>query len=957
MKILIVAKTRRGAGACVGGITAEGRSVRLIAHDAPTNERAGLEYEVGDVWEIQTEEASDITPPHVEDILVHSGKRLRNSSKLVETVHRFMTPVKGSPELLFDGLAQATSSGALYISRETELPGRSTMFWVPDRPLRLDCSGKRIHYRYTDETATRTLTFVGFQEPIKEIPAGTLLRVSLAHWWRPSDRPDEELRCFVQLSGWIVDPENLMEKPRHPAAANADTARPGADGAACIHQARMSEVLKQTFGFSNFLPLQEEIIRRILRGEDTLAVMPTGGGKSLSYQLPALLRDGLTVVVSPLVALMQDQVAQLAQADVPAACLNHLIPHREYASRMRDAREGRIKLLYLAPETLLRPEILLLLEQSRVTCLAIDEAHCISEWGHDFRPEYRQLAGLRERFPKVARVALTATATERVRKDIRQQLDIPAEGEFVSSFNRKNLFLAVEARRDRLAQALAFLESRRGQSGIIYCGTRKQADELCAGLKANGWPALPYHAGMEGADRQRNQERFLSDEVPLMVATVAFGMGINKSNVRFVIHAHLPKDLESYYQEVGRAGRDGLPAECLLLYGRGDPVVHRHFINQGAAPQRAGREARLRAMLDFVETRKCRRQPLLGYFGESFREDCGACDNCARDGARLEMTDRTEQGRKFLSCVQATGQCFGAAHIAAVLRGSCAEKVRARSHDKLLEFGTGSELSLDAWQAVGDQLVQFGFLKRSLDFGGLSLTTAGWDVLNGQGRIQLPADERAAARQAAQTQGHDPVLFDELKELRTSLARDARVPSYVIFSDRALLEMATFKPGSDSELLAVNGVGEAKLAKYGPAFLEIIRRHREDGVAPRDPAPKPTVARVAGSRTQQIADFFADGQSIADIAVRCDVQPSTVIEHLQRFQETGGKLDGDRLLAESRLSEADRARVLQAFERHGAERLAPIYQEFSGTVPYVELHLLRACFLAALMKDNPPHGG
>jgi ATP-dependent DNA helicase RecQ len=637
MKVLIVAKTRRGGGACVGGITDAGHSVRLIAHDAASNEHTGLEYEVGEVWEIDSRPDPGIIPPHVENIVVQRASRLRRSEKLLETIHRFMTPVAGGPEKLFDGLAQTTASGGMYIAKRTGLPHRSTMFWTPDQALRLDYEGKRLRYRYPGGGG-RTLTFVGFQEPLTEIPAGTLLRVSLAHWWRPKERPREELRCFVQLSGWFLETAAATQPPP-PRAAVRRVCSAGSDVSDKSDQSdstapdtlkqRALEVLKETFGFSQFLPVQAEVIERILRHQDTLAVMPTGGGKSLCYQLPALLFKGLTVVVSPLVALMQDQVSQLRKADVPTVYLNHTVPLRDYTIIASWIRGGRIKVLYLAPETLLRPETLLLLEQSHLACLAIDEAHCISEWGHDFRPEYRRLQGARHRFPQAVCLTLTATATPRVREDIRRLLGIAAEGEFVASFNRPNLFLAVEPRHDALAQTIAFLEKHREQSGIVYCGTRKQADELCAALNRNGHPALPYHAGLEDETRQANQERFIRDWTPVIVATIAFGMGINKANVRFVIHASLPRDLESYYQEIGRAGRDGQRADCLLLYNRSDAMVHRHFIEGGAESQRPGREARLQALMGFAEARDCRRKPLLAYFGETVEHPCGHCDNCA----------------------------------------------------------------------------------------------------------------------------------------------------------------------------------------------------------------------------------------------------------------------------------------------------------------------------------------
>jgi ATP-dependent DNA helicase RecQ len=824
MKVLIVAKTRRGSGACVGGITETGQSVRLIAHGAAHNERAGLEYEVGEVWEVDSTIDPGIIPPHVENTIVYRARRLRDSNKVTETIARFMPPVIGGPEQLFDGYARATTSGVLYICKDAGLPSRSTMFWIADKPLRLDFEAKRIRYRYSTSDGGRTLTFVGFQEPVREIAAGTLLRVSLAHWWRPNDRPDEELRCFVQLSGWFPRSGNAGVKPIC-VGIGRSTAPAKDSGFGPDLRQQALELLKSTFGFAEFLPTQWEVIHRVLQPKNTLVVMPTGGGKSLCYQLPALLRPGLTVVISPLVALMRDQVRQLEQVGVRAACLNHLVPLREYESIMHQVRVGHIRLLYLAPETLLRPETLLLLEQSRLVCIAIDEAHCISEWGHDFRPEYRQLTPLRNRFPEAVWIALTATATARVREDIRRLLHIPREGEFVASFNRKNLFIAAERRRDCLAQVLAFLQPLRGQSGIIYCGKRKQTDELCAGLNANGWLAVTYHAGMDGDERNQNQEKFINDEVPLVVATIAFGMGINKPNVRFVIHAHMPKDLESYYQEIGRAGRDGLPASCLLLYSRGDAVLHRRFIDQGAASERIGRQARLDAMLQFAETRGCRRKPLLAYFGEVLEAGCGTCDNCNRGTPQSQMIDRTREAVLLLSCARLTDQIFGQEHLIQVLRGSRAERITRRGHEKLAVYAAGKEHSAQEWHNLVESLLDGNLIERDLQFGSLRLTSKAFEVLNGKEKFLVSVEPGPMIDAPEFVGPSDTGLLLKLKALRRRLADEAQMPAFYIFSDRSLVDMAQRVPQTQEQFLAVHGIGELKLAKYGRQFLDVIRDH------------------------------------------------------------------------------------------------------------------------------------
>jgi ATP-dependent DNA helicase RecQ len=753
MKILIVARTRRGSGACVGGITEAGKSVRLIAHDAATNPHAGLDYAVGDVWDAETAPDPAIIPPHVENVIILRARKVRPSEKAIETIHRFMPPAVGGAEVLFDGLTEATAAGGLFVAHRLGLPCRSTMFWKPSQTLRLDCDGKRIRYRYPGTDGGRTLTFVGFQEPLAEIPAGTLLRVSLAHWWRPRDRPNEELRCFVQLSGWFTTSGSDSTAATQTVARSAspDQPRPVATDrpvvvSGGVEFARARTVLKTVFGHADFLPVQAEVVARVLQRQDTLAVMPTGGGKSLCYQLPAVMFDGLTVVVSPLVALMEDQVRQLEKLRIPAACLNHTVLLAHYTSITNRVRNGRIRLLYLSPETLLRPETLLLMQQSRLTCLAVDEAHCISEWGHDFRPEYRHLRDVRPRFPEAVCLALTATATRRVREDIRRLLDIPAAGEFVASFDRPNLFLAVEPRRDGLAQVLAFLEPRRGQSGIIYCGTRKHTDELAAALTANGWPALPYHAGLEDAVRRRNQEHFVHNDPPLMVATIAFGMGINKPDIRFVIHAHLPGDLESYYQEIGRAGRDGQPAHCLLLHSRADAIVHRHFIEGGAEMERLGRQERLNTMLRFAETRACRRAVLLAYFGEKPAAACGHCDICVLAATPVETKDVTATAQKFLACVLRTGECFGPEHIIAVLRGSRAARVLDRRHDRLKEHGSGRDTSAEGWRALARQFIHAGLVEQDVEFGGLRLTVDGRSVLRGKQAVRVPDDHAPVPR-------------------------------------------------------------------------------------------------------------------------------------------------------------------------------------------------------------------
>lgn len=599
---------------------------------------------------------------------------------------------------------------------------------------------------------------------------------------------------------------------------------------------RLAALLKEHFGFDAFRPLQEEIIRDVLSGKDVFALLPTGGGKSLCYQLPALAREGLTVVVSPLIALMKDQVDGLQANGIAATFLNSSLPQEESRARFRDLHRGRYRLLYIAPERLMLEGTLEHLAQWRPSLIAVDEAHCISEWGHDFRPEYRHLARLREAFPGAPILALTATATERVRADIVAQLALRKPSVYVASFNRPNLLYRVEAKTAGFEQTLAALRSRPRDAGIVYCQSRKTAESLAERLAAAGVAARPYHAGLEPEERARNQEAFLRDEARVICATVAFGMGINKPNVRFVIHYDLPKNLEGYYQETGRAGRDGLPAECVLLFNAADMVKQKHFIEQKTDPeeQRMARE-QLRQVVHFAESSACRRQALLAYFGEQFGEvPCGGCDVCLDP---RETFDGTVLAQKLLSCAvrvrQKSGFSFGLNHIADVLRGRLTEGVKKWGHESVSTFGIGADFPKEAWQAFGRELIRMGMLEQTGDkFPVVAITARGREALRSKERITLtkPAAtagkrERARGGPRAGDIACDETLFELLRALRSRLAAERGVPAYVVFGDVTLRWCAREYPDTLEKLGRMPGVGRAKLEQFGGPFVGEIRAY------------------------------------------------------------------------------------------------------------------------------------
>ncbi|MDQ6809742.1 MAG: DNA helicase RecQ [Verrucomicrobiota bacterium] len=593
----------------------------------------------------------------------------------------------------------------------------------------------------------------------------------------------------------------------------------------------LHRALKQHFGYDEFRPLQREIIEDALAGRDVFALMPTGGGKSLCFQLPALLREGLTIVVSPLIALMKDQVDALRASGIAATFLNSTLDGDQARARLRGLYDGQYRMLYVAPERLMLEGFLEKALKWNVVQIAIDEAHCISEWGHDFRPEYRELKKLRAHLPDVPVMALTATATTRVREDILKQLQLREPRIYVASFNRPNLTYRVVGKASAYDQLRAFLRARPNDSGIVYCASRKTADSLAAKLTTDRISAKPYHAGLDSSERARNQEAFLRDDVRVMTATIAFGMGINKPNVRFVVHYDLPKNLESYYQETGRAGRDGLPSECVLLFSAGDVVKQRRFIEEKSAPEQAIAHEQLRTMIGYAETRECRRVTLLRYFGEELAS-CEGCDNCENPP---ETFDGTIAAQKFLSCVlrvqQRSGFSFGLNHIVEVLLGANTEAIRQRGHDQISTYGIGREIKREAWQAIGRELLRLGLVAAAPGkFATLEITADGMDALRNRTSITLttPADIPSKRRKGRAGEIEcDEVLFERLRVLRRKIADERDVPAYVIFSDATLREMARMLPTRLGDFARVPGVGEQKLNSFGEKFVAEIVDYAE----------------------------------------------------------------------------------------------------------------------------------
>ena len=689
-------------------------------------------------------------------------------------------------------------------------------------------------------------------------------------------------------------------------------------------------ILQNTFGYSDFRHNQKDIIDQLLNGGDAFVLMPTGGGKSLCYQIPAMLRDGVGVIVSPLIALMQDQVDALKQLGIKAAFLNSTMTALEQRDVEESLHKGELKMLYVAPERLLSEQTLNLLKQCKIALFAIDEAHCVSQWGHDFRPEYQRLSALPERFPDVPRIALTATADNRTRTEIIHQLRLDDAGIYVNSFDRPNINYTISEAQNARDKLWAFIqEKHKGKAGIVYCLSRKKVEATAEWLTKKGLTALPYHAGLSSEIRAHNQQRFLREEGVIIVATIAFGMGIDKPNVRFVAHLSLPKNIEAYYQETGRAGRDGEAADAWMSYGLQDVIFLRQMMQDGNGSEEYKRltNQKLDSMLGLCEMASCRRQAILAYFDEVMDQPCGNCDNCLTPP---ETWDATEDAQKALSTVYRTGQRFGVSYLTKVLQGKVDERITQNGHDKVSTWGIGENLKGHEWSGLFRQLISQGYLNTNSEYGGVELTEDSRELLRGEitllARKQRKPEKESKAKSGrvrAELRSMDEELFEALRTLRTDLASEQGVPPYVIFSDASLIEMAKKRPQSADTFRFINGVGEMKLERYGEKFMQVVRDY---------PLPELLKNNFSDTINETLA-LHQTGLDIEAICAKRGLSASTIYSHLADVIEAGMLSAVDVLdLDDDTISTIEQTAEFLNSKQEGA--LKPLFEELDGEWNY-----------------------
>ena len=708
---------------------------------------------------------------------------------------------------------------------------------------------------------------------------------------------------------------------------------------------RALEALKKHFGYSEFHSMQESIIKDVLDGRDVFVLMPTGSGKSLCYQLPAIMKDGVTVVVSPLIALMKDQVDALRANGIASSLINSSLSAQEVEDAKTRLLENRDKILYIAPERLASHDFIPFLKELKIALFAVDEAHCISEWGHDFRPEYRKLRILKELFPDVPIIALTATAIPDVQNDIIRALKLSGPRVYKASFNRPNLFYCVRPKEDAYEQIADYIRKRPKDSGIIYCQSRNSSESLARKLQEDGFRALPYHAGLSNEIRSKNQERFIKDDAEIIVATIAFGMGINKPNVRYVIHYDLPKNIEGYYQETGRAGRDHVDSDCILFFSYGDRKKIEMLIEKSRNPQKMAIAYRkLDKMVNFCESMECRRKVLLGYFGEHYADNCEKCDTCLNP---RETFNGTEAAKKIIECIKETSQRFGMNYIISILTAKSSARMPAYGHDKIVSYGAGSEYDRKQWQIFIRDLVQNGLIEVVGDkYPILKLNQKSMDVLSGKIQLNLtkpaerPKGSAIIIQNGGQSASEDHALFEILRALRKKIADSENMPPYIIFHDSALREMATLFPQSIANMEKIKGVGKVKLEKYGKDFLEkIIEYCAENGIE-ENGIIKSHSARESDTCTQTLA-LLKQGLSVEETAGARALAVSTIIAHMESLMRSGEDISIDSFVTKER-QEA----VLNCMQKMGTQSLTPIRESLGNDYSYDEIRLVRAKFNA-----------